>query len=75
VMTVLGDADPIPMARHLRGPVVTIDKVDDDDDELGTTTLLAKFLFVWPPRKDVGWKAKTLPVLAMRNAADESFIL
>ena len=33
VMTVLGEADPMPMGRQFIGPVATIDNDDDDDDD------------------------------------------
>ena len=67
MITVLGAAEPMPIVRHLSGPVVTIESALVDGAE-------NTFLEGCWPRKDVGWKANALPAMR-RYAADDSFIV
>ncbi len=68
VMTVLGAADPIPIARQFIGPVVVIDKAVGEDLSMSPISLDCA-------RKEVGWTWKPNAFPAMRRiAAEESFI-
>ena len=84
-MTVLGEADPMPMGRQFIGPVATIDNDDDDDDdddeaeadgveEEWSTSVKTLLDLLPPPRNDDGWNANVCPAVK-RNVAHESFII